>query len=183
MADAKLETVEPDPSSTGIANDTSINTNEMTGKSNPTADASAKIKTNMPSTEDVDKAIAEVESRKLQKETAKDVEVETNGHEAPVQKDDKVEGEKKEPSKRVQEGQKWNNRDRIGQSRASKKNNYISDLTSQAESSDPVEIRKQVRAKMTSRSSNANAYAPGRILFLGLQSPAGQIPVPTSPRA
>ncbi|CAL8575870.1 hypothetical protein XPA_001770 [Xanthoria parietina] len=144
MADAKLETVEPDPSSTGIANDTSINTNEMTGKSNPTADASAKIKTNMPSTEDVDKAIAEVESRKLQKETAKDVEVETNGHEAPVQKDDKVEGEKKEPSKRVQEGQKWNNRDRIGQSRASKKNNYISDLTSQAESSDPVEIRKQV---------------------------------------
>lgn len=182
MADAKLETVEPDPSSTGIANDTSINTNEMIEKSNPTADASAKIEINMPSTEDVDKAIAEVESRKLEKEAAKDVKVETNGHEAPVQKDDKVEGEKKEPSKRVQEGQKWNNRDRNGRPQKSHKN-YISDLTSQAESSDPVEIRKQVRAKMTSRSSNANAYAPGRILFLGLQSPAGQIPVPTSSRA
>ncbi|KAL8758263.1 MAG: hypothetical protein Q9199_001616 [Rusavskia elegans] len=144
MADIKLETAEPDPSSTGIANDTSVNTNEITHESNPTADASAKIETNMPSTDDVDKAIAEVESRKLQKEAVKEVKVETNGHGAPEKKDYKVEEEKKEPSKRVQEGQKWNNRDRDGKPRADHKKNYKSDLTSQAESSDPVEIRKQV---------------------------------------
>lgn len=182
MADIKLETVEPDPSSTGIANDTSVNTDEMTQESNPTADASAKIETNMASTDDVDEAIAEVESRKLQKEAAKEVKVETNGHEAAEKKDDKVEEEKKEPSKRVQEGQKWNNRDRDGKPRADHKKNYKSDLTSQAESSDPVEIRKQARAKMTFRTFNANPCAIGRILLLGLQSPAGQILVPTSPR-
>lgn len=182
MADIKLETAEPDPSSTGIANDTSVNTNEITHESNPTAHASAKIETNMPSTDDVDKAIAEVESRKLQKEAVKEVKVETNGHGAPEKEDDKVEEETKEPSKRVQEGQKWNNRDRDSKPRADHKKNYKSDLTSQAESSDPVEIRKQVRANMTFRNNNANANIPGRILFLGLQSPAGQIPVPTSPR-
>ncbi|KAL8853865.1 MAG: hypothetical protein Q9221_001336 [Calogaya cf. arnoldii] len=146
MADTKLETVEPDPSSTGIANDTPINTNELTQESDPTADASAKIETNLPSTDDVDKAIAEVESRKLQKEAGKEVKVETNGHDTPETKGDKVE-EKKEPSKRVQEGQKWNNRDRDGRTRADRKKNYKSDLTSQAESSDPVEIRKQARRK------------------------------------
>ncbi|KAI4095793.1 MAG: hypothetical protein LQ339_007156 [Xanthoria mediterranea] len=173
MADAKLETVEPDPSSTGIANDTSINTNEMMEKSNPTADASAKIEINMPSTEDVDKAIAEVESRKLQKEGAKDVKVEANGHEAPVQKDDKVEGEKKEPSKRVQEGQKWNNRDRHGQPQKSHKN-YISDLTSQAESSDPVEIRKQVEFYF----SDSNLLQD-RFLFQQVQGHEN-LPIPVS---
>ncbi|KAL8653537.1 MAG: hypothetical protein Q9226_003810 [Calogaya cf. arnoldii] len=148
MADTKLETVEPDPSSTGIFDDTTVNTNELTQESNPTADASAKIESNLPSTDDVDKAIAEVESRKLQKEAVKEVKVETNGHETPETKGDKVE-EKKEPSKRVQEGQKWNNRDRDGRTRADRKKNYKSDLTSQAESSDPVEIRKQARRKMT----------------------------------
>ncbi|KAL8782942.1 MAG: hypothetical protein Q9213_004998 [Squamulea squamosa] len=144
MADLKTEIVEPDPSSTGIANDTPVNTNRAMQESDPTADATAKIETNMPSTSDVDKAIEEVESRRVQEETAKEVKVETNGHEAPEQKDIKVEEQMQEPSKRVQEGQKWNNRDRDYKPRPNLKSNYKSDLTSQAESSDPVEIRKQV---------------------------------------
>ncbi|KAL9633367.1 MAG: hypothetical protein Q9204_003431 [Flavoplaca sp. TL-2023a] len=144
MADQKLETVEPDPSSTGIANDTFVNTNATMQEANPTADASAKIQTNLPSTDDVDKAIAEVEARKAEKETAKEVQMETTGYEAPKQNHDRTVEEKKEPSKRVQEGQKWNNRDRNGKPRADHQKNYKSDLTSQAESSDPVEIRKQV---------------------------------------
>ena len=45
------------------------------------------------------------------------------------------------PSKRVQEGQKWNDRDREKQDYSK---NIKSDLTSQEESSDPVAIRKQV---------------------------------------
>lgn len=44
-------------------------------------------------------------------------------------------------SKKVQEGQKWNNRARGKPD----KSNVKSDLTSQEESSDPVAIRKQVR--------------------------------------
>ncbi|KAL8859285.1 MAG: hypothetical protein Q9178_004223 [Gyalolechia marmorata] len=144
MADLKPETIEPDPSATGVANDASVNTNANMQESNPTADAGAKLETSMPSTDEVDKAIAEVESRKLQKEVAKDVQVETNGHETSEQKDDKIEGDPKEPSKRVQEAQKWNNRDRDSKPRKDYKKNYKSDLTSQAESNDPVEIRKQV---------------------------------------
>ena len=144
MADQKLETVEPDPSSTSIANDTFINKNATMQEANPTADASAKVQTKLPSTDDVDKAIAEVEARKAEKETAKEVQMETTGYEAPKQNHDRTVEEKKEPSKRVQEGQKWNNRDRNGKPRADHKKNYKSDLTSQAESSDPVEIRKQV---------------------------------------
>ena len=59
------------------------------------------------------------------------------------------------PSKRVQEGQKWNNRhprynNKID--RAKYKNNIKSDLTSQIESSDPVAIRKQVDQSMLSTS-------------------------------
>lgn len=45
------------------------------------------------------------------------------------------------PSKRVQEGQRWNDRNR---ERKDYKKNIKSDFTSQKESSDPVAIRKQV---------------------------------------
>ncbi|KAL9000404.1 MAG: hypothetical protein Q9169_000921 [Polycauliona sp. 2 TL-2023] len=180
MADTKLETVEPDPSSKGIANDTSVNTNATEQESNPTADANAKIKTDLPNSDDVDKAIAEVEARRLQKEAAKEVEVETNGHpeaptEAPKPTENSVEEEvKKEPSKRVQEGQKWNNRDRKGKSRADHRENYKSDLTSQAESCDPVEIRKQVEFYF----SDSNLMSD-KFLFKQVQG-HDNLPVPIS---
>ena len=52
------------------------------------------------------------------------------------------------PSKRVREGQKWNDRPRKHygnqDDRPSKRHNNKSDLVSQQESSDPVAIRKQV---------------------------------------
>ena len=76
----------------------------------------------------------------------------------------KIDTESTEPSKRVQEAQAYNNRDRDhdrgrgrargrgGRSRGnnfnrgpSYKHNIKSDMTSQEESSDPVEIRKQVQ--------------------------------------
>ncbi|KAL8682442.1 MAG: hypothetical protein Q9186_001485 [Xanthomendoza sp. 1 TL-2023] len=146
MADLKPEKIEPDPSSTGIANDLSVNTGATVEESNPTAAANSKIETEMPSTDEVEKAMAEVESRKQQKEAAKEAKVEAkveaNGHAVPEQKDIKTDGDQKEPSQRVQEGQRWNNRD--SKPRVDHKKNYKSDLTSQAESSDPVEIRKQV---------------------------------------
>lgn len=47
----------------------------------------------------------------------------------------------KGPSDKVLEGQKWNNRNR---EKHDYKKNVKSDLTSQEESSDPAEIRKQV---------------------------------------
>ncbi|KAL8743040.1 MAG: hypothetical protein Q9190_004571 [Brigantiaea leucoxantha] len=55
--------------------------------------------------------------------------------------------EKKEPSKRVQEGRNWNNRDRERkptQARVDYRKNIKTDFTAQKESSDLVEIRKQV---------------------------------------
>ncbi|KAL8827996.1 MAG: hypothetical protein Q9170_006792 [Blastenia crenularia] len=157
MAETKLETTEPDPSSTAISNDTSVNTSTIMDNSNPTAEANSRVENDLPSTDDVDKAIAEVEARRKQREEAnkaetsqesapsKQIAVETDGHAAPENAKD-VDG-KKEPSGRVKEAQKWNNRDRNNQHRKHPKDyreNYKSDLTSQKESSDPVAIRKQV---------------------------------------
>ena len=92
----------------------------------------------------------------------------TNGTEAaPTEKSPKIsknqeeqeEGEKHKqpeketpaqggPSKRVREGQKWNDRPRKQNGnqddRPSQRHNNKSDLVSQQESSDPVAIRKQV---------------------------------------
>ena len=156
MADTKLETIEPDPSATAISNDLSVNAETVLQDSNPTADANSKVENDLPSTDDVDKVIAEVESRRKQKEEAsgkepsKEVAVETNGHETSENKNADVDA-KREPSERVKEGQNWNNRDRNRDHNSKpKKNfqdykkNYKSDLTSQQESSDPVAIRKQV---------------------------------------
>ena len=92
-------------------------------------------------------------------------ESQTNGTEAasketspksPIEQEDKMpkEPEKEsprhdEPSKRVREGQKWNDRPRkqFGNQndRPHKKHNNKSDLVSQPESRDPDAIRKQVR--------------------------------------
>lgn len=62
---------------------------------------------------------------------------ESNGTKTP----EKAVSDRSEPSKGIQEGQRWNNRDR---ERVDYKKNIKSDLTSQEESSDPVAIRKQV---------------------------------------
>ncbi|KAL8942788.1 MAG: hypothetical protein Q9216_001473 [Gyalolechia sp. 2 TL-2023] len=153
MEEKKLETTEPDPSSTAISNDMPVNTDTVMQNSNPTAEANSKVGDDLPVINDVDKAIAEVEARREEKEdpsskeTTNAVAVETNGHETAKEKDENVDAEKKEPSERVKEGQKWNNRDRNARPRKDFKDykkNYISDLTSQKESSDPVAIRKQV---------------------------------------
>ncbi|KAI4133589.1 MAG: hypothetical protein LQ338_000101 [Usnochroma carphineum] len=131
----------------------SVNADTVMEDSNPTAEANSKTQTDLPSSNDVDKAIAEVEARrKPEKLSSEEVAVETNGHEASEKKTDPITAQKSEPSERVKEGQRWNNRDRHGQpgrpgakdSKKPWKENYKSDLTSQEESSDPVAIRKQV---------------------------------------
>lgn len=169
MADAKPETTEPDPSSTGISNDMSVNADTVMEDSNPTAEANSKTQTDLPSSNDVDKAIAEVEARrKPEKLSSEEVAVETNGHEASEKKTDPITAQKSEPSERVKEGQRWNNRDRHGQpgrpgakdSKKPWKENYKSDLTSQEESSDPVAIRKQVNQSMCSSTYEADADLP-----------------------
>lgn len=78
--------------------------------------------------------------------------VETEGQKLSPTNGDVVEPKKTaHESERVQEGQKWNNRDRSrkedGQTQKpyeDYKKNIKSDMTSQEESSDPVKIRKQV---------------------------------------
>lgn len=145
MTEVKLETAEPDPSSTAIGNDQSVNSDTTLQNSNPTADAESKMKTEVPSADDVDKAIAEVEAKKEEKEEKPEVAVETDGHDTSAVKPE----EKREPSKRVQEAQRYNNRNRDHHNhdkkpRKNHRENYKSDLTSQEESSDPVAIRKQV---------------------------------------
>ena len=68
------------------------------------------------------------------------------------------------PSKRVQEGQRWNDRNR---ERKDYKKNIKSDLTSQEESSDPVAIRKQVNSLCNCPSSSCTKCSiPDRILLL-----------------
>ncbi|KAL8700264.1 MAG: hypothetical protein Q9201_005535 [Fulgogasparrea decipioides] len=146
MAGVKPETIEPDPSSTGIANDTFVNPEATMEDSSPTADAKSETETNMPSTDEVDKAIAEVEANRKEKEAKKNVAVDSKEHEVTEEEGKPRAEDKKEPSDRVREGQRWNNRDRDRHSKPRKdfRENYKSDLTSQKESSDPVAIRKQV---------------------------------------
>lgn len=150
MEEKTLETVEPDPSSTSISNDISVNTDKILQKSDSLADVNSKMGNDSG---DIDKAIAEVEARKKEKEerntkeAVKDVAVETNGHEIGDKNDKNADTGTKEPSERVKEGQQWNNRDRSTKPKIDRENyrkNIISDLTSQPESSDPVAIRKQV---------------------------------------
>ncbi|MCJ1468597.1 hypothetical protein MMC07_007226 [Pseudocyphellaria aurata] len=77
----------------------------------------------------------------------------------------------KTTSKRVQEGQKWNDRNREW---IDYKKNIKSDLTSQEESSDPVAIRKQVEFYF----SDSNLLVD-KFLFSKVEGPAN-LPVPIS---
>ena len=75
-------------------------------------------------------------------EAAKDVPKTANAKDqAEASTQNEASSETQVPSKNVQEGQRWNNRDR---EKHDYRKNIKSDLTSQAESDDPVEIRKQV---------------------------------------
>ncbi len=90
-------------------------------------------------------------------------------------------------SKRVREGQKWNDRPhkKYGNQyeRPHKKHNNKSDLVSQQESSDPVAIRKQVCTSHLRYSFTVtNDNSPGRILLLRLQSSDRQISIHESRR-
>ena len=77
-------------------------------------------------------------------------------------------------SKRIREGQKWNDRPHKHygnqDDRPSKRHNNKSDLVSQKESSDPVAIRKQVGNPFRCYiASSSLTTAQGRVLFLRLQ--------------
>ncbi len=101
----------------------------------------------------------------------------------PVEQDHKEgeEGEKQSPkqdgpSKKVREGQKWNDRPRKQYSNQKdhphKRHNNRSNLESQQESSDPVAIRKQVcTSPVLSAFTYSNNNTQGRILLLRLQPP------------
>lgn len=83
------------------------------------------------------------------------------------------ETETKTPSEKVQQAIKYNNRDRNrNNDRPYQKRDYRknvkSDLTSQAESSDPVQIRKQVQFSPQSKVSSFLTFDLGRILLLRL---------------
>lgn len=90
-------------------------------------------------------------------------------------------------SKRVREGQKWNDRPRKQygnqNDRPHKRYNNKSDLVSQQESSDPVAIRKQVcTSHLLYSFMITNDNTQGRILLLRLQSSDRQIPIYQSRR-
>lgn len=146
MEEKSIETVELKSSATANLNDVSVSTDAILPKSNAGTDANSE--------KSVEKTIAEVDARIKEKEqsckegAAKDVTtVDTSGHEFGGKNDKNADAGKKEPSERVKEGQKWNNRDRSAKPKSDLEDyrkNVISDLTSQPESSDPVAIRKQV---------------------------------------
>ena len=114
----------------------------------------------------------------------------------PVEQEDKKrkESEKESPrrddgpSKRVREGQKWNDRPRKHygnqNDRPHKRHNNKADLVSQEESSDPVAIRKQVCTSRCYLCSflKPNDHVPGRILLFGFQPSDGQISIYKSRR-
>ena len=130
-------------------------------------------KDNIENTNGVKKATTDSASGKTQaNETINDGLKGTEEKEAPRDAQDanqaNISSNSELPSKRVQEGQKWNNRDR---DRPDHKKNIKSDLTSQEESSDPVAIRKQVR--------NSNHY---RSLLLTLMRLNSTSPIQISTR-
>ena len=108
-------------------------------------------KMDQPLSDEIDRAIAQVEAKK-QENANKESSLKPNGDDTPKENGENTAAGKKEPSQRVKEGQAWNNRSRdAGRAGNSKtfRNNVKTDFESQAESSDPVAIRKQVIAFVT----------------------------------
>ena len=108
---------------------------------------------------------------------------------SPVEQEDENRKENKKqsprlggPSKKVREGQQWNDRPRKQYAhqndRPHKAHNIKSDLISQQESSDPFAIRKQVCTfPMPQSFIYSNRPTQGRVLLLRLQPSDRQIPI------
>ena len=134
----------------------------------------------VPSLEQSQDAIEKlIEEAKSESQT-NGTEVASNGMspKSPLEQEDKMHKEPEKespkqdgPSKRVREGQKWNDRPRkqFGNhnDRPHKRHNNKSDLVSQPESRDPVAIRKQVcNIPMLDNLLKTNNYTLGRVLLL-----------------
>ena len=169
MADLKVETVEPDPSANSIANDETINAEVSTD--GPATKEEAETKSSTDATaliEEVKAVMKDVPTENEARATSGEVGVKAEGHTTTTTNGDNsdakinaesAENESNNRNKREDKsrdaGKRYNERDRnfnkdrrYGGFRNGPKRDYSenvkSDLTSQKESSDPVEIRRQV---------------------------------------
>lgn len=154
MVEMKTEITEPDPSATSLSNDETINTENSAVGTGPEEVQSGAA----PTLEEVTKVIKDVEKQKAPNGSSDDTAVKTEGHEAPA-KEGGVEAEKKDSNGEAEQTESISHREdnhRISHNTNKKhnnsqkpfknfRNNVKSDLTTQEESSDPVEIRKQVQ--------------------------------------
>ena len=164
MVEMKAETAEPDPSATSLTNDETLNTEgSVAGTVIP-----KEVHTGAaPTLEEVTKVINDVEKQKIANGTSTDAAVKTEGHAAPAG-EVAVEAEKKEITHEVENEEGSSHEEnktepasrRGGNPRNSHstnrkhnnpqklyknfRDNVKSDFSAQEESSDPVEIRKQV---------------------------------------
>ena len=169
MADLKVETTEPDPSATSIANDETVNAEKSTDLPAKAEDIQANaVADSAPLAEEVKAVMEDVQTEDRVGVTSDETAVKTEGHD-PAEPNGNVSEVKDEvnttekgpgPKDRRRDksrdaGKRYNERDRNfnkdrkhGGYRSGPKQNYSdnvkSDLTSQKESSDPVEIRRQV---------------------------------------
>lgn len=155
MVEMKIETTEPDPSATLLSIDEPISTETSAAGTVPPKDVPSE---GAPTLEEVTKVIKDVEKEEAPNGSSDDTAVKTEGHEAPAGERG-VDGEKKDSNGAAEQTESRNHREDSNRNshNSNKKynnsqkpyknfrNNVKSDLTAQEESSDPVEIRKQVQ--------------------------------------
>ena len=155
MVEMKTETTEPDPSATSLSNDENINTKDSAAGTVIPKEAHTKA---APTLEEVTKVIKDVEKQQAPNGSSDDTAVKTEAKDAPVseggvdaeKKDSNGETEQTESRSRKEDNHRNSHNTNKKYNNSQKpyknfRNNAKSDLTAQEESSDPIEIRKQVQ--------------------------------------
>ena len=172
MADIKVEAIEPDPSAASLSNDEKVIAQKQNDESAPQDSIDAVAGTDAaPTVEEVKAAMEEANIEDGAGSTNKeDATVKTEGHTIATTNGKAAEGVEKALERKMQEtekdrsytkpndkdknqrdgGRSYNNNKKRNFKYENYKKDYAenvkSDLTSQEESSDPVQIRKQVIA-------------------------------------
>lgn len=197
MVEMKTEITEPDPSATSLSSDQTINTDISAAGIVLPKDVDSEA----ASLEELTKIIKDVEKQEAPNGSSDDTAVKTEGHEASASEKG-ANGEEKDSKGEVEQTESSNHKGDSNRNphNSSKKynnsqkpyrnfrNNVKSDLTAQEESSDPVEIRKQVQyavgflwqAPLTV-ASRSNSTFPTRIFLWITSSSARSMATRTCP--
>ncbi|SLM33837.1 rna-binding la domain protein [Lasallia pustulata] len=174
MVELKTESTEPDPSAISLPNDETINTENAAADTDIPKEAHTGA---APTLEEVTKVIDEVEKQEAPNGSSDDIVVKTGGHEVTAseggadaeKKDSNGEAEQTESGSHREDNHRNSHKTNKKYNSSQKpykdfRNNVKSDLTGQEESSDPVEIRKQVEFYFSDSNLPMDNFLFGKVM-------------------